>query len=212
MNAQELFELYQGIRTHFHSRTYDWKKYHGKLKRKFQSVTKQSNRYFYEKVSARLNNREEAIGFLVSNFLKDKNFWIGSHTAFENFEHWQARVANLDRTISEDVSILKETMYNRSVDFERLIEVNVSHQHPALLRLYLSEMITPESATMLIIGLKLDQRWSTTRLSSDVLFQQEVPKLSKYASFLDIPYLLKKHESQICDVININVPIRVNPV
>jgi hypothetical protein len=195
MNAQEFFELYLAMRAHFNTKSYDFVKYLGKLK-SVGRVTTRTDRYWFEKVAARLNTKHEAIGFLLSNFFKQKSFWIGDPEAFQVYESWQSRNGNLGYTVSEDLSNLNETMYNKGVDFDKLIEVKPL-SHPALIRLYTSGTITPETASMLMIGLKIDQRWLQTHLSKDVLVSQELERLRKYSLFLDLPILLKQHEEAI---------------
>jgi len=65
------------LKLHFTSEKYDYFKYLGKSRVSIDTFEKRKDKYFFHKLSRRYN-KDELINFLVANFMKNHNVWIGS--------------------------------------------------------------------------------------------------------------------------------------
>jgi hypothetical protein len=70
------YQLYNAIKLHFSSASYDAVKYNYKTSSTSQSFYKRKDKYFFSKVGKRFTDEKELIGFYVSHFINE-NSWIG---------------------------------------------------------------------------------------------------------------------------------------
>lgn len=77
MTGYECYSIYNSLKLHFTSEKYDYFKYLGKSRVSIDTFEKRKDKYFFHKLSRRYN-KDELINFLVANFMKNHNVWIGS--------------------------------------------------------------------------------------------------------------------------------------
>jgi hypothetical protein len=78
ITGYEAFCLYQSMKLHFTQESYDFLKYGGKSKVSVDSFENRKDKYFFYKLSRRLQSKDELINFLVANFVNDENCWVGN--------------------------------------------------------------------------------------------------------------------------------------
>jgi hypothetical protein len=77
ITGYEAFVLYQSIKLHFTTDSYDFFKYGGKSRISIDAFENRKDKYHFYKLSRRLTNRDDLIMFLVANFVNNDNIWIG---------------------------------------------------------------------------------------------------------------------------------------
>jgi len=77
ITGYEAFGLYQAIKLHFTTDSYDYFKYGGKSKISVDSFENRKDKYQFYKLSRRLKSKDELVDFLVANFVTDETVWVG---------------------------------------------------------------------------------------------------------------------------------------
>lgn len=102
------FALYNALKLHFTSDSYDFFKYHGKTNVSKQTFMKRKDKYSFYKLS-RKYNLEELKNFYVANFINGNGDWVGDMTGPEGEEHykkWQKTSQALTYTFDNDIIYL----------------------------------------------------------------------------------------------------------
>lgn len=76
MTGYDAFLLYQAIKLHFTSDSYDFFKYQGKYRCSVETYEKRNDRYFYHKLSRKYPETEDLTFFLATNFFLNKKMWV----------------------------------------------------------------------------------------------------------------------------------------
>jgi hypothetical protein len=78
MTGYEAYSLFNSLKLHFSTDSYDFFKYGGKSKVSVDAFENRKDKYFFYKLSRRLQDKDELTNFLVANFLHDENCWVGN--------------------------------------------------------------------------------------------------------------------------------------
>jgi hypothetical protein len=178
LTPYDVYEKYLAIRMHFVEPGYDFFRYSGKVRASKDSFNKRKDRYFFEKLS-RKKNEKEVIDFFVSNFIESSNpskMWVGElrEKGEENYINWKARVQSLSYIFNQDLKRLTGDCHL----FEAL--TTKSNSHPKILKYYLSNKISLEtivifdSLTFFMSKLNCD----------DPILSIIILKVNKYKPFL----------------------------
>jgi hypothetical protein len=92
MTGYEAFTIYNALKLHFTSESYDYFKYRGKSRTTIDSFEKRKDKYYFYKLS-RQQNEEDYTQFLVSNFLENPNLWVGELVQEESIARYKKRMA-----------------------------------------------------------------------------------------------------------------------
>ena len=109
MTGYETFELYQALKLHFTSDSYDYFKYNGKSNVSVTSFENRKDKYHFYKLSRKYPNKEEMINFIVANFVEDDKSWVGnllSEDAAQNYRKRQKVIQSLSYTFENDCNSL----------------------------------------------------------------------------------------------------------
>jgi hypothetical protein len=181
MNPFEVYCCYLALKNHFTKDSYDYFKYHGKVKTTIESFNKRKDKYFFEKTS-RQKSPQEILEYFVSNFVQtdDPNrLWIGQiiQSGETNYADWKKRTQSLSYIFGENSdSLLSEYKLDDIFD--------CSKGHPPILKKFLSGKIIIETLVIydkiFLFGKKFDEKlldpvWETVSL-----------KIKKYKPFLNI--------------------------
>lgn len=77
ITGYEAFGIFQALKLHFTSDSYDFFKYNGKSRVSVDAFENRKDKYHFYKLSRRLTNRDELILFIVANFVQNENIWVG---------------------------------------------------------------------------------------------------------------------------------------
>jgi hypothetical protein len=172
------FVMFQSLKLHFQTESYDYIKYHGKVghatKDKFE---KRKDKYAFYKIS-RKYSIQEMKEFYVANFISDGVGYIGDITGPEGEEHyrkWQKRNQSLTYIFEADIMYI----FDKHKNF-----LKVPHGgYPKLLCELMEGNITPESMVILNNLMKFLPIWKE-KIVDDIVFPNCEMLIRKYSPFV----------------------------
>jgi hypothetical protein len=115
ITGYEAFCLYQSMKLHFTQESYDFLKYGGKSKVSVDSFENRKDKFFFYKLSRRLQSKDELINFLVANFVNDENCWVGNLLEGQSetvYRERQKVIQSLSYTFENDCNKLFDMVDN----------------------------------------------------------------------------------------------------
>jgi len=193
MTGYETFGIYQSLKLHFTTESYDFIKYGGKSRVSIDAFDNRKDKYYFHKLSRRVATKEELIAFLVANFVEDEKAWVGNLLGEEaevNYRKHQKVMQSLSYTFENECRDLFDGVDNPN---ELLL---VTDGYPPLLRKALRKEVEIETVCLLNGILGFVPHWSV-KIADTIHWPNFRMKLLKYAAFLpvnDVKYkqLLKK--------------------
>lgn len=177
MDPYDVYTKYIALKNHFTTKSYDYFKYHGRVKVKRESFDIRKDKYFFYKLS----KHKDIENFLLANFVDGSSeFWVGDikgNLPEEIYRKWKKRQESLTYTYKQDLSKLDE-------QFDENFKVD-KYGHPKLLRLYLRQDICIETMIILDMLVGYTKAW-TKKLEKDLIFDQVYNKISKYRPFMNV--------------------------
>ena len=183
MSSREGYDaycLYLAINNHFHSDSYDYFKYNGKVSAKLESFMKRKDKYHFAKLARKYNS--ELKDFLVSNLSK-KKYYVRELLEMEcekNYIEFKKRKQKLTYLITEEMRYLFDKY--KHIDFCIGIK---DGQHSNILREYLGGRITAET---LVAADKIFDIFTDydTMVSENFIWPKTRKRLDSLAPFLDL--------------------------
>jgi DNA-binding transcriptional regulator/RsmH inhibitor MraZ len=193
MTGYETFGLYQALKLHFTSESYDFFKYNGKTNASVTTFENRKDKYHFYKLSRKYSDRDDMVNFIVANFVEDENSWVGSllqENAEVNFRKHQKVIQSLSYTFENECRNLFEGFSNPN-DI-----IMTDGVYPVLLTKTLRSEISIETLCVLNGVLNFFPMWAK-RIDDTIRWPEFRRKCVKYASFLpkdDVKYklILKK--------------------
>lgn len=186
MTPFECYCDYVALRNHFNQESYDYIKYNGKVRLTFKNFESRKDKFFFEKLS----KHENPHALLLSNFIRNKKLWIRdlafSEECEKNYKEWLKRKQSFTYLFKQDLSKL-ETNFNDNF-------LIIEHEHPPLLRKYLSGDISLETLCLLLELTGAVKQWSQ-KLEYDIVWNETKQIVNKYTPFIDID---RKRVKNIC--------------
>ena len=177
MTDYEVYVKYLALKKHFDAGSYDYFKYHGKIRASEKSLRQRKDRNFFLKIAKKLTDKEIE-DFIIANLIRNK-VWVGDFNQNNWTEHKKIN-QSLEYFWQEDI----EKLLTFSKDFDIIFNSD-NGNHPKLLKAYLGKKITLET---LVIFEKLLQYRKQFDIDIDETFIW--PKVSllikKYLPFVDI--------------------------
>jgi len=172
------FALYNSLKLHFSSPSYDYFKYHGKTNVSESSFMKRKDKYSFYKLS-RKHNLEELKNYYVSNFLETDVKWVGDIAGLEGeetYRKWQTRNQRLTYQFEQDIIYL----FNK---YELKDILSVSGSYPKLLEEMMQKNVMIETVVILNDMMNFFPMWQK-KINDDIIWPNWKLKLEKYAPFL----------------------------
>jgi len=143
MTSREGFDaycLYLAINNHFHTDSYDFFKYNGKVPVKLPAFLKRNDKYHFAKLVR--EHGDELRDFLVANLSQQKYYVknLLDQECVDNYKEFKKKKQKLSYCVIQDMKYLKE-----SYDDIDLVLESENGQHPPLLKEYLGKKIYPET-------------------------------------------------------------------
>lgn len=179
MTGYEAFCLFNSIKIHFQSPTYDFFKYHGKSKISLNAFEHRKDKYYFYKLS-RQYQKEEFIEFVVSCHLSKDKVWVGDLLQEEMVDFHRQRISivqSLGYTFKEDCVILKEL----KDDFNDLLKSD--GDYPILLTKTLRKEIHIETLIVLNSMMNFFPMWDK-KIQDTIRWPNFKLVCSKYQPFL----------------------------
>jgi len=181
VNGYDLYGLYQAIKLHFTSESYNFFYYDGKTRVSIDAFQKRRDKFLFHRL-ARKYRDDEMVPFLVANFVHSDDNWTKSlleEEAEETYRDWKRTTDSMSKIYVEDLQKIatKET-------FNDLFKVE-GGQFPKLLNLYMQKEVTVE--TMVILNNIFDfiKIWDK-KISDDIIYPKISRKIRKYGAFLSV--------------------------
>jgi len=182
VNGYDLYGLYQAIKLHFTSETYNFFQYDGKTRISTDAFQKRRDKFLFHRL-ARKYRDDEMVTFLVSNFVYSDDNWTKSlleEEAEETFRDWKRRTDSMTKVYEEDL----RRVCPDPKEFNKLFEVE-DGQHPKLLVAFLQKEVTIETLVILNNIFNFIRIWDK-KISDDIIYPKISRKVRKYGAFLNV--------------------------
>ena len=173
MQPIDAYLMYCAMKAHFDKSDYDFIKYSGKSKVSRDSFYKRNDRIFFVKLTRKYKNKDDIQDYLLANFLKHPNGWVGKFDE-DNYTEWKKRIQSLSYTFKTEIEPILE---------KDLLEVS-NGQHPKLLKKYLGKRVSIETMIILDSILDYSKKWNVG-LKDDYMWQDVHKLINDYRSFLN---------------------------
>lgn len=180
MTPFDIYIKYLALKKHFTDKKYDYFKYSGKTRASIESFNKRKDRYFFEKTSRKLNDKE-VVEFFVSNFITANDpstIWIGElvNNGETNYKEWTKRQQSLTYLLKEQ----SEELFSNN----KLEDVfNCSKGHPILLRKFMGGYLSIETLVIYDRIFQYGKNFDKNLL--DPIWETVSLKIQKYSPFLN---------------------------
>jgi hypothetical protein len=188
MTGYECFALYQALKLHFTSNSYDFFKYEGKTRVTVSSFEKRNDKYHFYKLSRKYHNREVLLDFMVANFLDNEKLWIGDlllDDAEMVYMKRQKFLQSLSYAFENDCRIIFDGTCTPNDN------LTTDGGYPILLVNALRKEINIETLCILNMILNFLPMWKR-KINDDIIWPEFCKKVEKYTPF--IPKDIEKYK------------------
>ena len=180
MTGYEAFGIYQALKLHFTTDSYDFFKYNGKTNVSVNAFENRKDKYHFYKLSRKYSNKEDLINFIVANFVEDETSWVGNlltEEADNNFRKRQKVIQSLSYTFQNDC----KDLFDDCKEPNELLSTN--GDYPILLTRTLQKDVQIETLCILNQILNFLPMWDK-KITDTIRWPEYRRKLLKYAAFL----------------------------
>lgn len=183
MTGYEAFSLYNAVKLHLTTDSYDFFKYNGKSNISVDAFERRKDKYYFYKLSRKYTNQEEYIIFLIANFLESEKVWVGNllqEEAEQTFRKRQRVLQSLSYIFENECREVFASVDNPN----DALKVN-GDDYPILLVNMLQGKVSIETVCILNSLLKFVPMWNS-KIKDDLFWPTYRRRLIKYTSFLSI--------------------------
>lgn len=172
------FVMYNSLKLHFTSKSYDYFKYNGKTNVSSVTFLKRKDKYTFYKLS-RKYTIDELRDFYVANFLEGDS-WVGdmARDGEEVYKKWQKTQQSLTYTFENDIMYLLAD--GQSPD--TMLEVK-PNSYPLLMRMTQLKQVSLETLCILNDIMNFFPMWNK-KIDDDIIWPDFKMKCEKYTPFL----------------------------
>lgn len=178
VDSFDSYRLYQSLKLHFETDSYDAVKYNFKTSASPQSFFKRRDKYFFAKVGKKMSNQQELVSFYVANFINEVS-WVGEMVNGEgdrNYAHYKKIHESLSYNFKNDINNLDGSLDD--------LLTSVNGEHPPLIKRYLQGDILLESVAILNKMTGFMSR-ANKQITETLLWPDVYRKVTKYQSFVN---------------------------
>ncbi len=176
----QAFCLFQAIKLHFTSESYDAIKYNYKTNISKQSFSTNKSKYSFYRLSRKFE-LTELRDFFIANFVVDNIQWVGdvmTPEADENYKKWQKRIQSLTYTFENDIIKLLD-----KVDSPNELLMVRKNEFPLLMQYAQQGDIALETLIILDDVMNFFPMWEK-EIYDDIVWPNFKMKCVKYKPFL----------------------------
>ena len=173
------FTMYNSLKLHFTSKSYDYFKYNGKTNVSTATFLKRKDKYTFYKL-ARKFTLDEMRDFYVANFLEGDK-WVGDMATVDGeevYKKWQKTQQSLTYTFENDIMYLLAD--GNSPD--SMLEVK-PNQYPALMKFVQLGQVSLETLVILNDIMNFFPMWNK-KIDDDIIWPDFKLKCEKYTPFI----------------------------
>ena len=181
MNGYDLYCIYQAIKLHFTSESYNFFQYDGKTRVSIDAFQKRRDKFLFHRL-ARKYRDDEMVPFLVANFVHSDDNWTKSlleDEAEETYRDWKRTTDSMSKVYTEDLQKIAT-----KDNFNDLFKVE-DGQHPKLLVLFMQKEVTMETMVILNNIFNFVKIWDK-KITDDIIYPKISRKIRKYGAFLSV--------------------------
>ena len=146
MDAFQAYRYYLALKLHFTTDSYDVIKHKGRVKASRDKFQKQE--LMYRRIAKEYGDAD-LVNFLVANFVAgDRWGGVFDSRSQETFQQWKKRMESLSYIFKKDMSHIMTEMNMYTFD-ESLLFHCQTHEHPYIIRAYMSKSISLETLVIL---------------------------------------------------------------
>jgi hypothetical protein len=182
VNGYDLYCIYQAIKLHFTSESYNFFQYDGKTRVSVDAFQKRRDKFLFHRL-ARKYRDDEMVPFLVANFVHSDDNWTKSlleDQAEETYRDWKRTTDSMTKVYLEDL----QRICPDPKEFNNLFKVE-DGQFPKLLVAFLQKDVTIETLVILNNIFNFIQIWDK-KISDDIIYPKVSRKVRKYGAFLAV--------------------------
>ncbi len=179
------YALWNALKLHFTSDSYDYFKYNGKTNVSKSTFSTNKSKYHFYKLS-RKYNLEELKDFYVANFIQGKGDWVGDllQDGDENYTKWQKTQQSLTYTFENDIMYMFD-----SVDGAEFWHIDdyfkpIDGGWPMLITKMMHDKIKLETVCILIDIFDCMPRWEK-QITEDIIWPTHRRIIKKYTPFIN---------------------------
>ncbi len=195
ISGYEAFGLYQALKLHFTTDSYDYFKYNGKTNVTVTAFENRKDKYHFYKLS-RKYKEDEYINFLVANFILNDKTWAGDllkDEAEANYLRRMKYMQSMSYSFDNDCSLIFEDLN----DPNEVLKVE-DGEYPVLLMMAFRKEIQPETLVILNALLNFFPVWER-QISDTIRWPDYRMKMLKYTAF--VPFDSVKYRLMLKKVI-----------
>ena len=178
------YALWNALKLHFTSESYDYFKYNGKTNVSKQTFTINKSKYQFYKLSRRYD-LEELKNFFIANFIQGKGDWVGDllQDGDENYTKWQKTQQSLTYTFENDIMYMFD-----SVDGAEFWTIEdyfkpIDGGWPMLITKMMHNKISLETVCILVDILGCMPKWEK-QITEDIIWPTHRRIIKKYTPFI----------------------------
>jgi len=179
------YALWNALKLHFTSDSYDYFKYNGKTNVSKSTFSTNKSKYHFYKLS-RKYNLEELKDFYIANFIQGKGDWVGDllQDGDENYTKWQKTQQSLTYTFENDIIYMFD-----SVDGAEFWHIDdyfkpIDGGWPMLITKMMHDKIKLETVCILIDIFDCMPRWEK-QITEDIIWPTHRRIVKKYTPFIN---------------------------
>lgn len=186
MTPFEAFQMFSAIRLHFTSDSYDFFKYHGKVRVDESRFETRNDKYFYSKLS-RKSETIDLEHFLASLFLEYNKLWVGK--VFED------ECKDVYRKHKKVLESLEYTFKNEIFQYDDLQELLIVYSDGGVPKAYTEYKRGNISVECFYILAEVSRTWDywLENVTDKIIFPIEIGNIRKYGQFIDFDRAKYKH-------------------
>lgn len=189
----DAYLIYNSIKLHFESDSYDALKYSFKTSAKQKSFFQRKDKYFFAKLAKKYPNKEILIDFLVANFasLDANKCWAGNlveQSADDNYKKYLKKIESMSYFFGDQIDRLVTHCNGSDLSFDDLFRSN-NGAHPRIATLVMDKTIEFETLVVLDIMVNFMKH---SKITETILWPEFSKKTLKFKPFLKQKVNVKK--------------------
>jgi hypothetical protein len=179
MDPFDSYKIYNALKLHFETDSYDAIKYNYKSNVTANSFLKRKDKYFFAKIGK--NYDKDVIGYYVANF-KEGVSYVGdmiNHDGEDNYNKYKKIKESIHRVFSIDINNLCEQEPN----FDKCL-TSIDGQVPLIIELLMQEEISLDTVSILDSMLGFVERESK-QINDTIMWPDLKRRIKKYTPFVN---------------------------
>lgn len=182
MDPYDSFKIYQAVRLHFDSDSYDAVKYNFKTSAKPQSFYKRRDKFFFAKLAKKYPKNDQLVEALVANFVAGKSYArdiAQDDDSEKNVQIWKKVTESMSYNFKQDLSKLE-----MSHTLDELLK-SVDKQHPPIIKYLVSGDI--HITTVVILDqLTNFMSHANKKITETIMWPEIYKRVKKTSSFIRV--------------------------